>query len=307
MSINKYLNKHLPLNFDLSNKIFVITGANSGIGYELAKLFANYNATIVFACRNKEKAVNAINNLKSRYENAKFAYLYLDQSSLESVDEFVNQLFLLYPNFDSLILNAGILFANPDSKTKDGFYLVNGTNFIGIYYLINKLNQLISSSNVSCKHKIIFQGSFMTMFSKYKKGALSNKNSHGFKAYNISKLGVESVFYNFVKNNGDTNMVYALAEPGACRSNIYHNLNKILIPFADLFMSVFFHSTEKGALPAFMLAANPNIKNGDMLIPRGILSLSGFPKKGKIRKKVKRNYLTILNEAEDLLNSKYNL
>ncbi len=297
MSVEKYLNKRIG-NINLKGQVFVITGANSGIGFQISNLIAKYNGKVIFACRNKQRVESAINEILKKYPSFEYDFIHFDQNNLNSIKDFIDTLFNKYPNFNSLILNAGILKAKKDQITDDGFYAVNGVNFLALVYLMDQLSKKLATNNF--KHRIVFQGSCMTMFAKYKEGILKENNSKGFASYNISKLGEESLFYYLYKNNNNKNMSYALAEPGACKSNIYHDMPKVLIPAADIFMSIFFHSTLKGSLPAFLLAIN--YKNIDILRPKGFLSLSGYPKKGKIRRKVKRYYLDILDEAKKILN-----
>lgn len=73
---------------DISNKVVIITGASSGIGLEIARYLAAMGGTIIFACRNEEKALEAIEEVKKDTNNEKLEFMPLDLSSLESVNYF---------------------------------------------------------------------------------------------------------------------------------------------------------------------------------------------------------------------------
>lgn len=295
MNVENYLIKE-NFDLDLKDKIFVITGANSGIGFALAKLYAKHHGKVIFACRNKNRAQNAIERILKLYPDFSYDFIYFDQSNQNSIKLFLDTLYEKYPNYHALILNAGILKAPKEDKTNEGLYLTNGTNFVNLVFLIN---ELAKKNNINkYNHKIIFQGSLMTSFAHYSKNCLLKRNSKNLSSYSVSKLGVESLFYFLYKNNNDNNLNYYLAEPGVCKSNIYHFLPSYLSKIADGFVSIFFHSADKGCLSAFVLSISDNY---NILRPRGLLSLRGFPKQYKIRRKVKKYYIDILNEAKSLL------
>lgn len=295
MNVDHYLKKE-NLDLNLKDKIFVITGANSGIGFALAKLYAKYHGKVIFACRNKDRANAAIERILKLYPDFDYDFIYFDQSNQNSIKLFVETLYEKYPNYHSLILNAGILKAAKEEKTNEGLFLINGTNFINLVFLINELTK---KNNISkYNHKIIFQGSLMTSFAHYSKNCLLKNNSKGFSSYNVSKLGEESLFYFLYTNNKNININYYLAEPGVCKSNIYHFLPSFLSKIADGFVSIFFHSADKGCLSAFVLSISDKYH---ILRPRGLLSIRGFPKQYKIRKKVKKYYIGIIKQAKSLL------
>ena len=133
MNVDHYFKKE-NLDLNLKDKIFVITGANSGIGFALAKLYAKYHGKVIFACRNKDRANAAIERILKLYPDFDYDFIYFDQSNQNSIKLFIETLYEKYPNYHSLILNAGILKAAKEEKTNEGLFLINGTNFINLSF-----------------------------------------------------------------------------------------------------------------------------------------------------------------------------
>src|ERR1700744_1171927 len=111
-------------------RTIVITGANTGVGYETAKLLAARGATIVLACRDAGKAQRAAERMTAGVPGAKAAVVRLDLASLASVRAAAAELHDRYPRIDVLINNAGVMWA-PKGTTADGFETHLGTNHLG--------------------------------------------------------------------------------------------------------------------------------------------------------------------------------
>lgn len=291
MNLNKYIDTFIPT---LNGKTFIVTGANSGIGFEMSKILLEKGANVIFACRNKDRALKAINCLNEDEKNRSL-YLHLDMADFASIDRFITQISVNFPYFDGIILNAGVLKPKRESYTKDGFRCVVGTNFLGTMYLIKRLE-----NNEDIKNKkIVLQSSLMARIGTYKKADLIKANSKKFHAYNISKMGIDLLF-DELRNDENRKHQYFLAEPGACYSNIYGSFPKIILPLANGFMRLVFHSAKKGGLSALSLLIN-NYENGTILLPRGPFAFSGYPKKGKLSKKLKKSH-NIMCDAYELIN-----
>ena len=127
---------------DLTGKIAIVTGANSGIGYEMARALARKEATVILACRNKAKGEAAVRQIDQEVSEAKAGLMQLDLSDLASVRRFAGEFTSQYDRLDILINNAGIM-APPFGKTADGFELQFGTNYLGHFALTGLLVDLI--------------------------------------------------------------------------------------------------------------------------------------------------------------------
>ena len=120
-------------------KTVIITGANSGLGFETAKKIAkNQNYRVILACKNEEKANKSKENIINETKNENIITMIIDTSSLESVRNFAQEFKKLNIKLDRLICNAGI---SPMHKgtTEEGFELVFATNYLGHFLLTNLL------------------------------------------------------------------------------------------------------------------------------------------------------------------------
>ena len=132
----------------LAGKKFVITGANSGIGFETARACATHGAHIILACRDEKKGERAIAQLKQSQIRGVLENMKLDLNSLSSIREFSNNLLDRYENIDGLVNNAGIMM-NPYQLTEDGFESQMGVNYFSHFLLTNLLFPLIVVLRVS--------------------------------------------------------------------------------------------------------------------------------------------------------------
>lgn len=125
-------------------KRFLVTGANSGLGLETAKVLARKGADVVLACRTPSKAEEAAEKVRAEAKGGEAAVslVRLDLADLASVEACANEVLSRYPALDGLINNAGLM-AIPEAKTKDGFEMTFGTNHFGHYALTGRLLPLL--------------------------------------------------------------------------------------------------------------------------------------------------------------------
>ena len=131
----KWTAEDLP---DLSGKTIIVTGGNSGIGYEAALQFARKGAEVILACRNMQKAGAADAQITAMYPSAKVEPMALDLSNLSSIREFASAYRARHRTLDILVNNAGVM-ALPYSRTADGFEMQFGTNHLGHFALTGLL------------------------------------------------------------------------------------------------------------------------------------------------------------------------
>ena len=115
---------------DQSGRVAVVTGANSGIGFEAAMVLARHGAHTVLACRNAGRAEDALTRLSAAVPEAAVSVVRLDLASLASMRAAADQLLATHDRLDLLINNAGLMWP-PYGKTADGFELQFGTNHLG--------------------------------------------------------------------------------------------------------------------------------------------------------------------------------
>src|ERR1700753_4264139 len=119
---------------DQSGRVVVITGANTGIGYETAAVLAYRGAHVVLAVRNLEKGNTALSRIVAASPGADVTLQALDLTSLDSVRSAADALRTAYPRIDLLINNAGVM-CTPKQVTPDGFEMQFGTNHLGHFAL----------------------------------------------------------------------------------------------------------------------------------------------------------------------------
>lgn len=166
----------------LRNRIFIITGANSGLGYETTKALVERNATVIMACRDIQKTNKAISEIRRKIYNGKLVScppklfvtkltlvlqiaMNLDLSSFNSIRSFANEINNKYPEFYALIQNAGVATNKANQTTLDGHEVHVGTNYLGHFFLtlllketihINQSRIVIVSSHLHESAKLTF-------------------------------------------------------------------------------------------------------------------------------------------------------
>lgn len=133
---------------DLTGKVAIITGANTGIGYETAKSLAQHGCTVVMACRNEEATQKAIERIRVEKSAAadKCIFIPLDLATIKSTHEFCTRIKANYEHIDYLILNAGV-FALPFTTTPDGYETTFQICHLSHFYLTNALETLFNESS----------------------------------------------------------------------------------------------------------------------------------------------------------------
>ncbi|KOC70667.1 WW domain-containing oxidoreductase [Habropoda laboriosa] len=133
---------------DLRGKIALVTGANTGIGFETARSLALHGCKVILACRDLEKGTEAVQKIKQEVENVTCEVLQIDLSSLHSVREAAEKFKQKYRTLHILILNAGV-FAIPYQLTKDGYETTFQVNHLSHFYLTLLLEHPIRSCHNS--------------------------------------------------------------------------------------------------------------------------------------------------------------
>lgn len=132
-------------NTDLSGKVAIVTGSNSGIGLETARVLALAGAKVIIPCRSQEKAEGAIKHIKETVPGADLIPMVIDLSDLSSVRNFAQEFLALDLPLHILVNNAGMV-ATSKELTKDGFESVFGVNHVGPFLLVKLLRNKIKES-----------------------------------------------------------------------------------------------------------------------------------------------------------------
>ena len=256
---------------DLSGKIAIVTGANSGIGYETAKAMAEKGAHVVLACRNMDKASQAKSDIRQSVSNGELTIIQLDLADLASVKQFAEAFKAEYSQLDYLINNAGVMVP-PFTKTKDGFEVQFGANHLGHFALTGQLlDVLMATPNA----RIVNVSSMMHRFGKIN---FDNLNAEkGYKpsgAYGQSKLA--NLLFTRELNRRliaqGSGVVATSAHPGwtvtGLQKGFMHALSRVMGQAPPM-----------GALPTLMAALAPHAVRNDYYGPGGMAEMRGYPKK----------------------------
>ena len=144
---------------DLANKVFIVTGATSGIGKVTAKELARRGAHVLLACRSQDKTLPVIDEIKRDTGNVNIEYVALDLGDLASVRSAAVAIAARNQPIHGLINNAGL--AGKRGLTKDGFELTWGTNHLGHYLftrlLLDRIKQAGQARIVNVSSKAHYQ------------------------------------------------------------------------------------------------------------------------------------------------------
>jgi NAD(P)-dependent dehydrogenase (short-subunit alcohol dehydrogenase family) len=261
---------------DQSGRTAIITGANSGLGYDTAAVLAGKGAHVVLAVRNLDKGNEAADRIKKASPNAVVSLQELDLTSLDSVRKAADELRAAHPRIDLLINNAGVMYVPTRETTKDGFEMQFGTNHLGHFALNGLLLDHIlpvEGSRVvtvsSFGHKIMARIHFddLQLQRKYNR----------VEAYGQSKLANLLFTYELqrrLKLKG-VPTIAAAAHPGFSDTELMRHLPGIIPSFV---WRLFTQSADMGALPTLRAATDPGAQGGQYYGPDGFGELQGNPK-----------------------------
>jgi NAD(P)-dependent dehydrogenase (short-subunit alcohol dehydrogenase family) len=122
---------------DQTDRCFLLTGGNAGVGFQVARVLAARNARVIFACRNQDKARAAMSRISGEIPRADLSFIPLDQADIESVRR-AAELALKEPRIDVLVNNAGVMTSGHET-TKQGFEIHFGVNHLGCFALSSLL------------------------------------------------------------------------------------------------------------------------------------------------------------------------
>lgn len=288
-------------------RVAVVTGANSGIGYETALVLAQEGLEVVLACRNEARATKAIEKMLSVQDNLKLNFIKLDLNSKQQIDEFVVSFKKQYDHLDILINNAGVLWGKYQ-VTDDGFERMFGVNYLGHFYLTQQLLNMIPDSFAS---RIVTVTSMSYRYGKIKFDDLQSKKSyHRMGTYAQSKLAnlLFSMALDKRLKAADKRILSIAVHPGiVMHTNIVPN--PIVRFFAKCIIGPFLPNVKRGARPTIEAALSNHIQGGALYGPIGLLEV--FGKLGK-SKKAATYYnetlaLKLWTESEDLMDISFSI
>lgn len=270
---------------DLAGRIAIVTGANSGIGWEAALQLARRGARTILACRDGTRGQAAVDRIRAACPTADIEVSPLDLASLASVKAFAQRFSERFPKLDLLVNNAGVM-AIPRRETADGFEMQFGTNHLGHFALTgNLLDRLVASGNA----RVVTLSSAVHWFGRVNLEDLHGRRAYGsWAAYCQSKLANLLFMLEFNRRLRAANLpiISTACHPGYAATNLqFVGPSMTKSSFGQWFMSVgnrlVAQSAASGALPTLHAATAPNVQGGQYFGPR-FLMLWGAPARARI-------------------------
>jgi len=257
----------------------VVTGANTGLGFDTARVLAACGATVVMACRDTVKAESAAERIRDMSPGARVAVQCLDLGSQESVRAGAAAIAADYPRIDLLINNAGVMYP-PKQTTSDGFELQFGTNHLGHFALTGLLlgNLLpVAGSRVvvvaSMAHRIKARIDFDDLqWERRRYGRVAS--------YGQSKLANLMFAYELQRRltAANSSTIAVAAHPGVAATELTRHVPLMSLPGFVRLAGVLLNTAEMGALPSLRAATDPAVRGGEYFGPDGLAELRGHPR-----------------------------
>ncbi|KAF6209276.1 hypothetical protein GE061_015021 [Apolygus lucorum] len=241
---------------DMKGKTVIVTGANSGIGYETALDIARRGARVVMACRNTETAAKAREEIAEKTKNSNVVVKKLDLSSLKSVREFAADINKNESRLDVLVHNAGMANTFEKKVTEDGLEITMATNMYGPFLLTHLLIDLLKKSKPS---RIVIVASDL-----YKLANLDLENPNPINSlpaylYYVSKRGNILWARELSRRLEGSGVTANFLHPGMIDSGIWRNVPFPLNLPLKVIVKVFFKTPEKGAQTTVHLAVSDEL------------------------------------------------
>ncbi|WP_344885791.1 oxidoreductase [Allokutzneria multivorans] len=254
---------------DQEGRTFVVTGANSGLGFETARALAAKGARVVLTARNAERGGAALAKIRVEYPGADLELASLDLADLDSVRAFADG---FDEPVDVLVNNAGVMMP-PRKLTKQGFESQFATNHLGHFaltgLLLGQIRERVVTVTSGLHRRGVIQFDDLTRERAYSP----------VDAYAQSKLA-NVLFALELHRRAGSSLVSTYAHPGYSATNLQSSgptgvLNLLLKP-ANMLVA---QSAEQGALPQLYAATAGDVRGGDFFGPDGLGEMRGYPKR----------------------------
>lgn len=268
---------------DLEGRVAIVTGANSGIGLEAARVLAARRAHVVLACRDAGRGAAALQAIRASHPDASAEVAPLDLASLASVRGFSNAFLARHDRLDLLCNNAGVM-ALPACTTADGFEMQLGTNHLGHFALTAQLLDRLLAAPAA---RIVTVSSTMHRPGRLRWEDLQLQRSYGkWRAYAQSKLA--NLLFAFELDRrlrrAGARAISVAAHPGYAATNLVSVGPRMagartFERLAAIGNRILAQDAAAGALPTLYAAVAPGVDGGDYIGPGGPFELRGPPKR----------------------------
>ena len=264
---------------DLTGRVALVTGANSGIGYETTRVLADHGAHVIMACRDREKAARARDKLESQLVRSSLELLDLDLSDQASVRAAAGRVVEQHARLDLLVNNAGVMGA-PYRQTDDGVEVQMATNHLGHFALTGLLlDRLVTTE----RSRIVTVSSHMHRLGRVRPDDLATtKSRNAWIQYSTTKLAnllFVAELSRRLEAGGFRTMALA-AHPGWTRSNLAGtgasgSRSRVRRRLSRLAGTNLGQSAAGGALPVLCAATSSHVHNGQYIGPANAFQMFG--------------------------------
>jgi len=269
---------------DLSGRLALVTGGNSGLGFETGLALAGAGAQVVLACRDGGRASRAVEAIRARHPGSRVGAMALDLASLASVREFAKAFSAEHDRLHILCNNAGVM-ALPYRVTADGFEMQFGTNHLGHFALTGLLLEKLAAAGDDAR--IVTVSSTMHRIGRIRFDDLQwTRGYRKWRAYGQSKLANLLFAYELQRRleAAGADLRSLAAHPGYAATNLQatgpqmagSSAMERVMHFGNRFFS---QSAAMGAQPTLRAATSPDARGGDYYGPGGPFEMAGPPVK----------------------------
>jgi len=238
----------------LQDRVWVVSGATSGIGKATALGLARLGGTVVLACRDATRGGEAQQEIVRESKNPKVTLMIVDLASQASIVSFAEEFTQDYRRLDALVNNAGV-FTRERMTTPDGLELQFAVNYLGGFLLSHLLLDLLLASTPA---------RIVNVSSSAHKGAnidfddlQGERGYKGSKAYSQSKLAQILFTVEYGRRLAGTGVTVNAVHPGVIKTNLGADGSSAVVRFVRMF----FKSPAKGAETPIFLVASPTVAN----------------------------------------------
>jgi NAD(P)-dependent dehydrogenase (short-subunit alcohol dehydrogenase family) len=259
------------------DRVAVVTGANSGLGFETARILAVRGASVVLAVRDVEKGKQAAARIAQSAPGADLAIQQLDLTSLESIHAAAAKLRARHPKIDLLINNAGVMYT-PRRTTRDGFELQFGTNHLGHFALTGLVldlllpapgSRVVTVSSIGHRIRAGIHFDDLQWERSYDRVA----------AYGQSKLANLMFTYELQRRLAARSATIAVAaHPGFADTDLIRNSPAAVRLLASAIAPLISQMPAMGALPTLRAATDPGVLGGQYYGPDRPGQTGGYPR-----------------------------
>lgn len=262
---------------DQSGRVAIVTGANSGIGFEAAKELAVAGATVVVASRSEARGNTAVEQILQAAPNASVELILLDLADLGSVERFSTAFSERHDRLDLLVNNAGVMMPPQRQETADGFELQFGTNHLGHFALTLRLLPLLVKTEGS---RVVNVSSSAQNFAKFDLDDLqwTQRSFNRMGSYGASKAA-NMLFTLELQRRlkaAGASTISTACHPGWTGTNLQAST-----PMFRWLNPIFSMKPWQGALPTLYAAVSPDAVGGGYYGPDGLGTMRGYPAPNK--------------------------